>query len=234
MRRTKVSGAARWALGTLAATGMLMVWDLPARAHGPQAADEPVTRFEQFLLESCSPCVKESALIATLPVPPVKLPAWSRTTGVRTTRPGEIIVEALRSHLLGRPSRQLLAVRVTLAVATGNPGEMYRVAAGVVDEEEMGAFVSSLGEIVQAASSSQDTGADTVELDLHSGTLRVGVIRLKGESTVYIQAGDVRMFTRRPVWDAPATHYLPVTDLPALRNVMAEAAARVVKMRGGQ
>ena len=236
MRGPRVFATAQRPLVVLAMAGSLIAPGGSALAHGTQGADEPLTRFEQFVLDACSPCVKESVPIATLQVPPVKLPAWSRTVGVRTTRPGEISVEALRSHRLGRPGQQLLAVRLTLSVATGNPGEMYRVASGVVDEEEIEALVSGLAEVVQAASASPpaDAGADTIEIDLHSGSIRMGVIRLKGESIVYVQTGDIRVLARRPVWDAPATLYLPVADLAMLRGALAQAAMKIRKMRSGQ
>lgn len=235
MRRTRGSEPARWALAVLALSASLVTSHRSALAHGLPGTDEVLTRFEQFLLEACSPCVKESAPIATLQVGPMKLPAWSRTMGVRTTRAGEISVEALRSYLLGRPSRQLLAVRITLSVATGNPGEMYRMASGIVDDEEAEAFANSLGEIAQAASASPppDAGADPVEMDLHSGSVRVGVIRLKGEATVYVQAGDIRVLARRPIWDAPGTLYLPIADLTSLKSAIAQAATKIRKMRSG-
>ena len=111
---------------------------------------------------------------------------------------------------------------------------MYRVASGVVDEEEIGAFVSGLGELVQAASASPPADGNAVEIDMHSGSVRIGVLRTKGESMVFVQAGDVRAFVRRPVSDAPTTLYLPVADLTALRGAIAQAAAKVQTMRGGQ
>jgi len=217
------------AAGLLAAGG-------PPLAHPPQAADELLSRFEQFLVEGCSPCVREALPIATLPVRPVTIPFSSRNVGVRTTRPGEISVEALRAYLLGRPSRQLLAVRVTLSVATGNPGEMYRMAAGLMDEEEAGAFASGLGEIIQATSGSTPpgAGADGVEIDQTSGTIRVGVARVSRESIVYVQTGDLRVLTRRPVWEASSTIYLPVADLASLRNAIAQAAAKLQQLRSAQ
>jgi hypothetical protein len=157
----------------------------------------------------------------------------SRGGGARATRPGEITVEALRSHVLGRPSRQSLAIGITLSVATGNPGEMYRMASGTMDEEDVGAFVSGLGDIIQAvgAPTPPGAGANTVEIDQSSGSVRVGVARQNRESTVYVQAGDVRVLGRRSVWEASSTLYLPVSDLPALRGAIVHAAAQLQKMR---
>jgi hypothetical protein len=221
------------ALTLLALAGSFLALAAPVPAHPPQVKDEVLTRFEQFMLEGCAPCVRESVPVATLPVPSVPLPASSRGGGARATRPGEITVEALRSHVLGRPSRQSLAIGITLSVATGNPGEMYRMASGTMDEEDIGAFVSGLGDIIQAvgASTPPGAGANTVEIDQSSGSIRVGVARQNRESTVYVQAGDVRVLGRRSVWEASATLYLPVTELAALRGAITQAAAQLQKMR---
>ena len=234
MTRTRVGALGRGAVASLAVAGALLSVGAPVTAHPPQnSAEEPVTRFEQFLLGDCSPCVRESFPIATLPVPSVKLPASSRNVSVHTTRRGEIGVDVLRSHLLGRPSRQLWAIRLTLSVATGAPGELYRMAAGIVDEADVPAFVSGVSEIVQAMSAPTPpgAGADTVDIDQSGGTVRVGVARLGGESMVYVQAGDPRVLTRRPVWEASSTVYLPVADLSALRDAIAQAAAKIQQMR---
>jgi hypothetical protein len=236
MARTRSGDAGRRVVALLSLAAGLLAAGGAALAHPPQAADELLSRFEQFLVEGCSPCVREALPIATLSVRPVTIPFSSRNVGVRTTRPGEIGVEALRAHLLGRPRRQLLAVRLTLSVATGNPGEMYRMAAGLMDEEEVGAFVTGLGEIIQATSSSTPAGAgaDGVEIDQSSGTIRVGVARVSRESIVYVQTGDLRVLTRRPVWEASSTIYLPVADLASLRNAIAQAAAKLQQLRNAQ
>jgi hypothetical protein len=235
MRRTRISWSVGLVLVMLATAASLMAPRRDLFADVVRGVDEPVTRFERFLLETCSPCVKESVQIATLQIPSMKLAAWTRTMVGRTTQPAEIGVEALRSYLLGRPTRQMLAVRLTMSVATGNPAEVYRMAAGVVDEEEIGAFVSGLGEIIQAVSAATPPDATgSVETDVQTGTIRVGVIRLKGESMAYMQAGDIRVFARRPVWESGAALYLPVAELPALRNAINQAAVRIQKMRVAQ
>jgi|RhiMethySRZTD1v2_1073278.scaffolds.fasta_scaffold07360_2 hypothetical protein len=235
MARTRGGDTGRRVVALLSLAVGLLAAGGAALAHPPQAADELLSRFEQFLVEGCSPCVREALPIATLPVRPVTIPFSSRNVGVRTTRPGEIGVEALRAHLLGRPSRQLLAVRLTLSVATGSPGEMYRMAAGLMDEEEVGAFVTGLSEIIQAASGpTLRGGADSVEIDQSSGNVRVGVARVSAESIVYVQTGDLRVLTRRPVWEAASTVYLPVAELAALRNAIAQAGAKLQQLRSGQ
>jgi hypothetical protein len=54
------------------------------------------------------------------------------------------------------------------------------------------------------------------------------------ESIVYVQTGDLRVLTRRPVWEASSTIYLPVADLAALRNAIAQAAAKLQQLRSAQ
>ena len=235
MFRTRCGDTGRRVVALLSLAAGLMVAGGAALAHPPQAPEELLSRYEQFLVEGCTPCAREAVPVATLPVRPVTIPFSSRNIGVRTTRPGEIAVEALRAHLLGRPSRQQLAVRVTLSVATGSPGEMYRMAAGMMDEEEVGAFVTGLGEIIQAASGpTLRSGADSIEIDQSSGNIRVGVARVSAEPIVYVQTGDLRVLTRRPVWEAASTVYLPVADLAALRNAIAQAGAKLQQLRSAQ
>jgi len=107
-------------------------------AHGATVTVEPPTRFERFVLGACSPCVKETHPIATIAAPPLKLAAFPRVVTIQMTRPGEIGIEVLRAHPLGRPSRQQLALRVAVSISAGAPGEMYRIGTGVLDEEEIG------------------------------------------------------------------------------------------------
>src|SRR5262245_15436344 len=95
-------------LAALVMVGSLAVPTHSALADGTAPADEPITRFEKFLLETCTPCVRESSTLATLPVAPARTAALARSTAGRAPRAGEVGVEALRSYLLGRPSRQML------------------------------------------------------------------------------------------------------------------------------
>lgn len=225
-RRTVASLAAA---GTLAVAGTSI-----AHERGPSSAEPPFTRFEQFVTGACSPCAKESALIATLSVPAVTVTALSRTLAGRIARPGEVAVEALRASVIGRSAEQRLAVRLTLWIPAGEQGEMHRLSSGIVDAEEVARFVSALDRILatQPALLRGDAATQSMELDAHAGSVRVGVIGLKGESIAYVQAGDVRTLAVRPVWEAPSTLYLPVAELPKLRAAVSEAAARLQKVRG--
>jgi hypothetical protein len=65
---------------------------------GPQKVAELPTSFERALVEICSPCVTETYPVATLPVPPVKLPVPTRMTGGPPPRAGEIGFEILRAY----------------------------------------------------------------------------------------------------------------------------------------
>jgi hypothetical protein len=234
MAREGASASARLTLAVLTAAGVIAA--ASARADGPQGVDEPLTRFERFALAGCTPCVKESVPIATVAVPAVKLAALVRAAAGRVSRAGEIGVEVLRAYQLGRASRQMLALRVTLSIPTGNPGEMYRLASGVVDEDEVAGLAVALREIAQTASAptAPAPGTETMEIDVHTGSVRLGILRLRENSVAYVQAGDIHLLARRPVWEAPGTLYLPPTELPALVRAIAEAAAKVQSMRGAQ
>ena len=220
----------------LLAAGLLW-WpahDRLALAHeGVRAADEPPTRFEHFLLSGCAPCVTESHLVATLPTGGATISRLPKSGAAQPGRAGEFRVEALRAYQLGRPSRQLLALRVTLSVAVAAGGELYRIAAGVVDEEEAPDLAVAISDIVRlAAAAPRDAGPEFTNASAHSGSLRIGLLRLQGESVAYAQAGELPVLALRAVWDVPATIYLPPEQLPALAAAIAKAAAKLRQLRG--
>lgn len=207
--------------------------DQGAHAHeGIRAADEPPTRFERFLLSGCVPCVTDSHLVATVPTGAPKISGLPRSGGAQPGRAGEIRVEALRAYQLGRPSRQLLALRVTLSVAVGVGGELYRVAVGLVDEEDVPALSAAISDIAQlAAKPPPDAGAEHTDASVRGGSLRIGLFRLRSESVAYAQAGDLSVLALRAVWDVPTTVYLPPEQLPALASAIGEAAAKIRQLR---
>jgi hypothetical protein len=126
----------------------------------------------------------------------------------------------------------MVAVRVSLAVATGGPAEMYRIATGMIDEDETAVLLSGLASIIRAStvlSSPQASG--TVELDVRTTSVRIGVLRAGTESVAFVQAGDARQLGRRSIWETAATLYLPVSDLPALTTAITQAAAAADTMR---
>ncbi|HKA38594.1 MAG TPA: hypothetical protein VKD25_02390 [Burkholderiales bacterium] len=205
-----------------------------ARAHeDARPADGPATRFEQFLLSGCVRCVTEAYLVATLPTGAAKLSGLPKSGGAQPGRAGEIRVEALRAYTLGRPGRQLFAVRMTLSVAVGAGGELYRVAAGLVDEDELAALSAALSDIARlAAAARPDAGAELTNASVRGGSLRIGLLKLRGESAAYAQAAEPSVMALRAVWDVPATIYLPSEQLPALASAVGEAATKIRQLRG--
>jgi hypothetical protein len=205
-----------------------------ARAHeGIRAADEPPTRFEQFLLSGCVPCVTESYLVATLQTGAAKISGLPRTGGAQPGRAGEIRVEALRAYTLGRPSQQRLALRMTLSVAVGAGGELYRLAVGLVDEVEVPAMSVAISDMVRLqAAAPPDAGIEHADASVREGSLRIGLLKLRGESVAYAQAGDPAALALRAVWDVPTTIYLPPEELPALAAAIGKAAAKIRQLRG--
>jgi hypothetical protein len=207
-----------------------------ARPNGeqpPSAAQQPPTRFERFVLSGCSPCVKESHPVKKVAISPLTFPAFPRFTAGTRSRAGEIAFEVVRAWELGRAGRQLLAVRVALSVAAVQSNELFRIAVGVLDAEEIGALADAVSEMAKAAATAlPDAGADSIDIDFHGGSLRVGVIRIQGDAVAYIQAGDVPTLALRPVWEVPVTLYLPVSELSALRAAIGEVMAKMQRLRG--
>ena len=206
---------------------------LPLHAHeGIRPADEPPTRFEHFLLSGCVPCVTESHLVATLATGAPKITGLPRSGGAQPGRAGEVRIEAVRAYQLGRPSRQLLGLRVTLSVAVSAGAELYRVAVGLVDEAEVPALSAAITDIARlAAATPLDKGVENADASIRGGSLRIGLLRLRSESVAYAQAGDPAVLALRAVWDVPTTMYLPPDQLTALARAIGEAAAKIRQLR---
>jgi hypothetical protein len=225
---------------TLVATALLaagLAWPIPdqlAHAHeGVPAAAEPPTRFERFLLSGCVPCVTESHPVATLATGAAKISGLPRSGGAQPGRTGEIRIEALRAYTLGRPSQQRLALRMTLSVAVGPGGELYRLAVGLVDEVEVPALPVAISDIARAAAAAPPAaGVEHADASVREGSLRIGLLRLRSESVAYAQAGDPAVLALRAVWDVPTTIYLPPDQLPALAAAIGRAAAKIYQLRG--
>ena len=73
---------------------------------------------------------------------------------------------------------------------------------------------------------------DTVDADFHGGTLRIGVLQIRGEAVGYVQTGDLPILLQRAVWEVPTTLYLPVPDLAGIATALDQAAARIDQARG--
>ena len=204
-----------------------------ARANGDSVGSGPPTVFERFVLSACSPCVRETYPIATLPVVPLPLPGFPRAATASGARPGEVAIEVLRAHQPGRPDWKSLALRVTLSVAAGPGGDLFRLGTGLLDGADVPALVRAVEEMARIATAPPgEPRAETVDADFHGGTLRVGVLRIRGDAVGYIQTGDLPILLQRAVWEVPTTLYLPVKDLPAVAAALGQAAARIEQGRG--
>lgn len=197
-----------------------------------RAVDEPPTRFERFVVTGCVPCVTESYTVATLPVGALKLPAFPRG-GAQPPRTGEIRFEAVRAYQLGRPSRQALALRLTLAVAMGTGNDLYRMAVGLLDEEDVPVLASALSDLASlSVATAGDPSAETVDSNFRGGSLRIGLLRYQGETVAYVQAGDSQVLASRPVWEVPTTMYLPSSELPSFVRAVGRLTAKLKQLRG--
>ena len=192
----------------------------------------PPTVFERFVLSACAPCVRETYPIATLTVAPMTLTGFPRTAAGSAARPGEIAIEVLRAHQPGRPDWKSLALRVTLLVPTGAGGDLFRLGTGLLDGGEVAGLARAVGEMGRlAAAPAGDAPAESADVDFHGGTVRIGVLRIRGDAVAYVQTGDLPTLLQRAVWEVPTTLYLPVKDLPDLGAALGKAAARIEQAR---
>ena len=203
-----------------------------ARPNGDGSVSGPPTVFERFVLSACSPCVRETYPIATLPVAPLVLPGFPRAAAASGARPGEIAIEVLRAHQPGRPDWRSVALRVTLSVMTGPGGDLFRLGTGLLDGADVRALAQAVGEMARIATAPPgEPRADTVDADFHGGTLRVGVLRIRGDAVGYVQTGDLPILLQRAVWEVPTTLYVPLKDLPTVATALGQAAATIEQMR---
>lgn len=202
------------------------------RANGDPGVGPP-TVFERFVLSACSPCIRESYPITSLAVPPQTLPASARAAAGVAVRSGEIAIEVLRAQQLGRPDWKSLALRVTLSVMPSPGGEMYRLGIGLLDGTDVRPLAQAVSEMTKIATAPMtNSTAESVDVDFHGGTLRIGVFRIRGDTVAYVQAGDLPTLMQRAVWEVPTTLYLSVEGLSTLAAALAQAAATMEKVRG--
>ena len=203
-----------------------------ARSNGDGGGAGPPTVFERFVLSACSPCVRESYPIATLPIAPLPLPGFPRSAP-SVARPGEIAIEVLRAHQPGRSDWKSLALRVTLSVSTGAGGDLFRLGTGLLDGADVRALAQAVDVMARIATAPPgEPRPETVDADFHGGTLRLGVLQIRGDAVGYIQTGDLPVLLQRAVWEVPTTLYLPVKDLPGIASALEQAAARIDQVRG--
>jgi hypothetical protein len=210
-----------------------------ARADGsptPALPADTLTHFEYFVLTNCTPCVRESYAIATVPIPAMKAPNFSAiapTNPVTTTRPGQLRLELLRAYPAGFESRQHLAMRVALTVTTGTEGAQYPVGAGVLDEDEVPALAAALSQMSKAASAAaDDSSLRLVEMEFHADSVRMGTVRTGTEVLVYVQIAppDMPRFALKQVWELPAT-YFPSQDIGMLERAVSQVSAKIRAIR---
>ena len=216
---------------TLALAVALVMAPSAARANGDPVGGPP-TVFERFVLSACVPCIRETHPIASLPIAPMTLPGFPRTAAGAAARPGEIAVEVLHAYQPGRPDWRSLALRVTLLVPSGVGGDLFRLGSGLLDGVDVRPLAQAVADMARLASAPPgDSRAESVDMDFHGGTLRIGVVRMRGDAVGYVQAGDLPILLQRAVWEVPTTLYVPVKDLSTLAAALAQAAARIEQIR---
>jgi hypothetical protein len=202
------------------------------RANG-ESGGGPATAFERFVLSACAPCVKESYPIASLATAPLALPGFPRAAAAAASRPGELAIEVLHAQPLGRRDWTSLALRMTLSVTAAPGSEPYRLGTGLLDGSDVRGLALAVADMVQLATAPPaNPSAASTDVDFHGGSLRVGVLRIRGETVAYVQAGDLPTLMQRTVWEVPTTLYLPVKDLAALAAALSRAAATIETLRG--
>ena len=200
------------------------------------AAPLPPTLYERFIRFGCAPCVQDAHLVKAVPISPVKLPSFPgiMTGSQLMPRQSEIRFEVMRASELGRETRQLLAVRVTLSggMATATGTQFFPMGFGIVDAEDAADLLHAVRQIVSAAKAPQtSSGADMTTIDYYKGSVRVGLLRIGGEMITYLQVGDIPLLAERPVWQVPTTLFLGVGELPALVPVLTEVVTKIRGMR---
>lgn len=199
--------------------------------HGPASQTLPPTRFEAFVADACVPCVSDSWVVASLATPIQKLSGFAPQVVNTMGRAGQVRLEVVRAHSLGRITQRFLAMRAVLSVATGS-GQLYRFAAGLLDEEDVPRLTAAVGELARALAStpSADAPAST-EIEFHAGSVRVGAVRVQGAAVAYVQAGDVHAIPPPTAFDASAVLFFPPDDLPALLDALGQVAERLGRLR---
>jgi len=216
---------------TLALTLPLVLAPAIAGANGDPVGGPP-TVFERFVLSACTPCVRETHAIASLPIAPMALPGFPRTAASAAARPGEIAIDVQHAYQPGRPDWRSLALRVTLLVPSGVGGDLFRLGSGLLDGTDVRPLAQAVGDMARlSAQAPADARVDSVDMDFHGGTVRIGVVRIRGDAVGYVQTGDLPILLQRAVWEVPTTLYVPVKDLPAVAAALGQAAARIEQLR---
>src|SRR5229473_68785 len=152
----------------------------------------------------------------------------------RGARAGEVAFELLRAYPLGRMNQQHLAMRVALSVTAGLQGQTYSLGMALVDEADVPELAGTIADMAGAAGpAAARSAAEVSDLEFHGDTMRIGVIRIRDDSVVYIQAwssSDLPRLALKQVWEVPSL-YLPVSDLSALRHAVEQVNSKIRQMR---
>jgi hypothetical protein len=237
---TSSSASARVIAHAVAAAALSIIAGGSAKADGVPApggnATAILTHYEAFVLTNCTPCVRETYPVATVPVAATKAPDFPRSAGMpaTTTRAGEVAFELLRAYPLGRMNQQHLAMRIVLSVTTGLQGQTYSLGAALVDEADVAELAGVIADIAGATgSAAARSAAEVSDVEFHGDTLRLGVIRVRDVSAVYIQAwssSDLPRLALKQVWEVPSL-YLTLGDLTALRGAVEQVNGKIRQMR---
>ena len=193
-----------------------------------QAAALP-THFERFVLSGCSPCVKESFPVKTVAIAVVKLPAFPRVATGLQSRHGEIVFAIVRASARAPRAPVARAPRDALGGVRGRRRPLPRGSRRAGRRR----CRRPRRRAVRDGWAPEPAGPETVEIAFHAGSLRVGVVRMRGEAMAYVQAGQIPILMFRPVWEVPNTVFLSVSDLPTLTAAIVEVAAKIRALRGG-
>jgi len=205
---------------------------------GPAALSDSLTHFESFILTNCTPCVRELYSIATVPIPPIKAPAFSGVAAVNPTTParaGELRFELLRAYPVGLESREHLAMRVVLSVSAGSEGALYPLGAGLLDEDEVPALAAALSQMSKSMRpGADDSSLRLVDTEFHADSVRMGTVRTGTDVLAYVQVApaDLPRFALKQVWELPTMMYLPFKDIPTLEHSVIQVSAKIRAIRG--
>jgi len=232
-------GLGRGALALILSVGLMCAGSRVANADAsptPAPPSDVLTHFESFILNNCVPCVREFYYIGTVPVAPIKTPAFPGVPALsaRTnTRAGELRFELLRAYPVGLKSRAHMAMRVILSVASGTEGQLYPLGVGLLDEDEVPVLETSLSQLEKwSASENTDSSLQLVDTEFHVDSVRMGTLRTGGQILAYVQVAptDLPRFALKQVWELP-TLFLASEDIPALERTVKQVNEKIRALR---
>jgi hypothetical protein len=216
--------------------GLIVVGFNTAYAHDESAStparEAPATRFETFVETSCSPCVRESYSVATLPITPLRAVGVGPAVSGVMARGGEVRIDVVRAYLLRNATKQMFAMRATLLLKAGE-GQLYPISAGLLDESEITSLIAAVADITKATShpAAHQLIPDMTEMEFRGTSVRVGTIRVNEAHVAYVQAENVRGSRPSTAFETTNVMFLPLSALPGLLNALAEVERRIQTLR---